>query len=95
MAEIQYSVDLANQKCCALQPMTKSSQKKVVIDKMQKKQPLQFKPVCRFGDKVLDVLFQLSHDHMCELLTGLVEVKTTSSVHKAPQLLQLFHWQAT
>lgn len=56
---------------------------------------LQFRPVCCFGQKVLEVLVQLSHDHMCELLTGLVEAQTSCSVHKTPQLLQFLPWQAT
>lgn len=51
--------------------------------------------MCCFGKKIFQVLVQLSHDHMCEFLTGLVEVQTSSSVYKAPQLLQFFPRQAT
>lgn len=54
-----------------------------------------FKPVCRFGEKILQVLVELSHDHMCELLTGLVEAQTSCSVHETPQLLQFLPRQAT
>lgn len=51
--------------------------------------------MCSFGQKILQVLVQVSHDHMCEFLTGLVEAQTACSVHQTPQLLLLLRWQAT
>lgn len=54
-----------------------------------------FRPVCCFGDKVLDVLIQFSHDHVCELFAGLVKAKPSSGVHQAAQLLQLLCGQST
>ncbi|TNN60541.1 hypothetical protein EYF80_029264 [Liparis tanakae] len=36
----------------------------------------------------------LSHDHVCEFLAGLVEAQASCNVHKAPQLLQFLPWQA-
>ncbi len=56
---------------------------------------LHVRPVCCFREKILKILVQLSHDHMCEFLTGLVEAQTPSSVHKTPQLLQFLPWQST
>lgn len=50
--------------------------------------------MCCFGQKILQVLVQLSHDHVCEFLTGLVEVQTTSSVYEATQLVQFLRRQA-
>lgn len=51
--------------------------------------------MCCFGDKVLNIFIQVSHDHMCELFTGLVKAKSPCGVHQAAQLLQLLCGQAT
>lgn len=47
-----------------------------------------------FGEKILEVLVQLSHDHMCEFLAGLVESQTSCSVYKPSQFVQFLLWQA-
>lgn len=56
---------------------------------------MQSRPVCCSGDKVLNIFIQVSHDHMCELFTGLVKAKSPCGVHQAAQLLQLLCGQAT
>lgn len=48
-----------------------------------------------FEQKILEVLVQLPHDHMCEFLTGLIEAQTSCSVHETPQLLQFLPREAT
>ena len=45
--------------------------------------------MCCFGQKAFEVAVQLSHDHVCELLAGLVEAQTSGRVDETPELLQL------
>lgn len=52
-------------------------------------------PVIGFGDEGLEVLVQVSHNHMCQFLTRLVEVQTTCCVDETSQLLHFLGRQTT
>lgn len=51
------------------------------------------KPISCFRKKLVELLVQLSHHHVCELLARLVETQTSCIVDETPELLQLLQWK--